>query len=375
MAGIYIHIPFCKSKCGYCNFFSVASLRHGEKVVSAIIREIELTADDLQNEPLESIYFGGGTPSLLSTGSIAAILKTIAENHTLQKQCEITLEANPDDLSSEKLSEYIALGIRRISLGIQSFNEQDLGYLERKHDPAHASWALDLLGRADLDSYSIDLIYGIPGQTEAMLRKNLDICIEAGVPHISCYSLTVEEKTALHSGIRKGIRTAPDEDTFMAHYELITSALEGSGYLHYEISNFAREGHLAVHNTNYWLNKRYLGIGPSAHSYDLSVRRWNHAGIKPWLDGIEEGNATAQLELLTPVDQYNELIMTRLRTMWGLSLTELNGRFGNEAYRRLTGASQKWIDEGFMEYRDGALILTRKGKPLSDHIIADLFTA
>jgi oxygen-independent coproporphyrinogen III oxidase len=373
MAGIYVHIPFCKSKCGYCNFFSVASLSNAGKVVNAILREIELTAPYLNHEPLESIYFGGGTPSILSTADIAAILQAIRRHHQITTPCEITLEANPDDLSSIKLKEYINLGIRRISLGIQSFCLSDLEYLERKHDPEGAVQSLDLLRRADLDSYSIDLIYGIPGQTVDMLMRNLNMCLTAGVPHISCYSLTVEEKTALHTGIRRGRTAAPDEETFMQHYDLITSTLRAIGYLHYEISNFALPGHLAIHNTHYWFRKKYLGIGPSAHSYDLVSRRWNHASIGKYLAGIEQGDAASEQETLTREDHLNELIMTRLRTMWGVSLSELRENFGKEAEKRIVAAAMKWIGEGSLEIADDFLLLTEDGKKISDNIIADLF--
>lgn len=373
MAGIYIHIPFCKHKCGYCNFFSVASLRQKDPVVDALLREIELTHREITDGPIGSIYFGGGTPSVLHPSQIQSVMDQIRRFHTLTPDCEITLEANPDDISQSQLDAWISMGIRRISLGVQSFHQNDLTMLDRRHQPETAIDALNLLAKANLDSYSIDLIYAIPGQTKEMLRENLERCINAGTPHLSCYNLTIEPDTALKHQIDKGLRPAPDEYAFLDHWSLLTQLLPESGYLHYETSNFSLQGHLAVHNVNYWKNIPYLGIGPSAHSYNGTIRRWNHASLNKYLSGIENGSATAGMETLSQGNHCNEYIMTRLRTMWGLDLQDFEQHFGTKVREQLFMAASPMIADGLLQLNADILMLTTKGKPLADNVTATLF--
>jgi oxygen-independent coproporphyrinogen III oxidase len=373
MAGIYIHIPFCKHKCGYCNFFSVASLRQIDPVVEALLREIELTTHEIKDGSIGSVYFGGGTPSVLHPSQIQSLLDQIRRFHTLAPDCEITLEANPDDISQAHLDAWIAMGIRRISIGIQSFHQNDLTMLDRRHLPETAMNALELLAKANLDSYSVDLIYAIPGQTNEMLRENLVRCINAGTPHLSCYSLTIEPNTALKHQIDKGLRPAPNEHAFLDHWNLLTQLLPEAGYLHYETSNFSLPGHLAVHNVNYWKSIPYLGIGPSAHSYNGTIRRWNHPSLNKYIAGIASGSASAGFEVLSPANRCNEYIMTRLRTMWGLDLQDFEHQFGALVREQLSRSASPMIADGLLQLNADILMLTTKGKPLADHVTATLF--
>lgn len=372
MAGIYIHIPFCKSKCGYCDFFSVASLSKKTPVLQALRTETEQSRHYLDGESIGSLYFGGGTPSMLETSEVEELLEEIVRYHTLDSDCEITIEANPDDITAEKLKDYKAIGINRVSLGIQSFFESDLNYLDRRHDPAIAERALELVAGTGFNSFSADLIYAIPGQTELMLYQNLLKCLEYGTPHLSCYSLTVEPGTALKVKIDKGTRELPADETFLTHISCIEKVLEEEGYLHYEISSFAKPGHLSKHNTNYWRSVKYLGLGPSAHSFNNTSRRWNYASIGKYINGIAQGSGMEGEEILSSADIYNEWIMTRLRTMWGIDIGEFEETFGNEESQNLRNGAAIWLSRGMLTEHDGYLKLTSEGKPLADTIIASL---
>ncbi len=375
MAGIYVHIPFCRRKCGYCNFFSVVSLKHKDAVVEAINKEIALSVQWLEGEDVDSVYFGGGTPSLLDAAELGGLLQNIARHHHLANDCEITLEANPEDITPVKVKGFRAAGINRVSIGIQSFFREDLDYLERIHAPEESREALENLATAGLQSFSADLIYGIPGQTETMLVHNLRQCLECGTPHISCYCITVEPKTKLQVRIKQGIRQPPAEEDFLAHFNLIIQTLCNEGYLHYEISNFALEGHLARHNTAYWLDRRYLGLGPSAHSYNLVSRRWNHPSVIRYLDGIKHGSGTEAEERLSETDHCNEMIMTRLRTMWGLDLDAMEARFGLTISLQVRKSADPFLRIGLLRMKGNNIFLTDEGKSLADHVSASLFVS
>ena len=374
MAGIYIHIPFCRSKCGYCDFFSVASLKQKQPVVDAIIREVSQTSDYLRGESIRTLYFGGGTPSLLDLQELSGILEEISRNHHIDSDCEITIEANPDDFSRQKLADYKALGLGRISLGIQSFHASDLQYLDRRHDMQQAEEALALVAGAGFSSFNIDLIYSIPGQTPKMLDYNIRRCVEHGTPHLSCYSLTVEPRTALNLDIGKGRKAAPAEEAFREHFIFVDEALTAHGYLHYEISNFAMPGHFARHNLSYWRSGNYLGLGPSAHSFNGTSRRWNHSSLKLYVEGIAEGSAPAGEEKLSATDRCNEMIMTRLRTMWGLSLEEVEREFGRETAASIRSSAAQPVEQGLIIQEGDVLLLTAEGQLLSDSVISSLFT-
>jgi len=373
MAGIYIHIPFCHTKCNYCNFFSVVSSKFIAPVYKAILEEIAITHEYLNGRQVQSVYFGGGTPSLLPPAYVRNILDAIARYHSLDHTSEITLEANPDDLTPENLKAWIDGGINRISLGIQSFEPADLAYLDRRHDRASALKSLNLLAHAPLNSWTVDLIFNIPGQSTEMLEKNLQICIEAGVPHISCYALTVEEKTLLHQQIRKKNKPSPQEDAFREHFSLVIRKLTEHGYLHYETSNFALPGHTAVHNSGYWFQQPYLGLGPSAHSYNGVSRRWNPAGIQKYLAGISAQKPWEEEELLTPEIRFNEFIMTRIRTNRGIALDETEKMAGPEQRIALLERASRWLASGHLRLECNHLILTLEGMYLSDLISTSLF--
>lgn len=373
MAGIYIHIPFCKSKCGYCNFFSVASSGKITAVLEAICLEINLTRDYLQDEVVDTVYFGGGTPSRIDPALISRLLREIQRRYPITDNPEITLEANPEDLSAERLKQYTGMGINRISTGIQSFDADELRYLDRRHDAGASLNALTLLASSQLSSFSIDLIYGIPGQSEMSLKRNLELCIEAGVPHISCYSLTVEPGTLLHRQIADGTKTEPGEALFHNHFHQVRETLTRHGYQQYEISNFAKEGHLARHNTRYWSGGLYLGLGPSAHSYNGSSRRWNISSIGGYIEKIAAGNAIEGEEILTPTMIHNEFLMTRLRTVWGIGFEDFEDRFGKPLRDRLSLLMAPFVVAGWIRDSSHAWELTPAGQAVSDYITASLF--
>jgi oxygen-independent coproporphyrinogen III oxidase len=373
MAGIYLHIPFCKSRCSYCDFFSVATLRHKEPLLQAMVLEVELTSGKLHGEPVSTIYFGGGTPSLLDPMELAALLSAIHRVHRVDADAEITLEANPDDVNPERLNEWMALGINRISIGVQSFDPDDLRYLDRRHDPDMAHRALNLLAAAPLLSFSVDLIYAIPGQSARRFEKNLLICKEYEVPHLSCYCLTVEQGTPLALKIGKGLKRAPDEGAFREHWQLLTSYANMAGYLHYETSSLCLPGHFAKHNLNYWNDIPYLGLGPSAHSFYPHSRWWNHARLNSYIEGIAHGDAVESMEELSDTDRINEHIMTRLRTMWGINISRFTGYFGSDNHNRLMKQVQVLTLSGNVECTGGHIRLTDRGKPIADNIISSLF--
>ncbi len=341
--------------------------------MKALLREIELTNNFLDRSSVETIYFGGGTPSLPDPSYISAIMEAIRYNHPVSGNCEISLEVNPDDVNSEKLNDWISTGINRISLGIQSFNTDDLEYLDRKHSPENAFHALEIITAAPLISFSVDLIYAIPCQTSAALSKNLDICMSAGTPHLSCYSLTVENNTPLYKHIGKGIKTAPSDNRFIKHWNLLKGITHDKGYLHYEISNFCKPHHFSRHNVNYWNNTPYLGLGPSAHSFNLKSRRWNHQNLAKYIAGTTKGSAVASEETLTFFDKVNEHIMTRLRTMWGVRLQDFSEKFGILCGEKLLEMAVPFISKGLLIIENDTLKITDKGMPLTDSITSALF--
>jgi putative oxygen-independent coproporphyrinogen III oxidase len=374
MAGIYIHIPFCKSKCSYCNFFSVASRRNLIPVVQALLKEISMRKEYLDGEIIETIYFGGGTPSSVHPDSIRQMLREISKYYPVDPDAEITLEANPDDLDAEILKQWISDGINRISIGVQSFHPSDLLYLERKHDAGAARRSVDFLSSAELKSWSADLIYAIPGQTSKQLQNNLQILANAGAPHISCYALTVEEKTALFHQIGRGRKKSPEESRFEEHFNLVKNFLQEAGYLHYEISNFALPDHISLHNSHYWTQKNYLGLGPSAHSYDGKSRCWNVSSITGYIHGMESGSSIEGEEILAMEMQFNEFVMTRLRTMWGINRTELDSRFGPVLSSKLVENMAPFLASGHLQEINNIITLTSAGQQIADRITAALFT-
>ena len=376
MSGIYIHIPFCKQACHYCDFHFSTSMKKKDEMVLALAKELQLRKDEFQFDAefpcIETIYFGGGTPSVLTVKEIQLLIDTVRQNYSVSQNPEITLEANPDDLSEENLSAFAAIGINRLSIGIQSFFEEDLKLMHRAHDSVQAKKCLEFATRY-FDNISLDLIYGIPGMTNERWRQNIETALSFGIPHISSYALTVEPKTALNKLIQTGKVAEPKDEVAQEHFMILVETLEAKGFLHYELSNFGKENYFSRNNSAYWLGKKYLGIGPSAHSYDGVSRSWNVANNALYLKAIQKGELPREVELLSQEDRYNEYIMTGLRTIWGVSLIRIEQEFGTDYLNYLKQQSQKFIHDGLLIITDGILKPTLKGKFLTDGIASDLF--
>jgi len=374
MAGIYLHIPFCRHKCGYCNFFSVVSLQRKEALLMALHQEIERMAPRFAPEPMSTLYVGGGTPSMLAPHELEALMVALRHAFPQVALTEVTLEANPDDVTPENLAAWMAMGFNRISLGIQSFHQADLKYLDRRHHPETALQALELVAAAPLKSFSVDLIYAIPGQSPDHFWANLERCAGLAVPHLSCYSLTVESGTPLDLHIRKKGKQAPDDELFLAHWHVLADFAAAHHYDHYETSNLCREGHHAQHNLNYWSHVPYLGLGPSAHSFLGRKRWWNPASVVGYIAAMEKGKPVAQEEILSDADLANEHIMTRLRTRWGIRCADFGERFGPERLKVLMELAAPQLQRGWLELTHDHLMITPAGKPLEDHLMAMLFS-
>ena len=372
MAGLYIHIPFCRRKCHYCNFYSLASSRHFDHLIEALKDEIDLRKHEV-DEPLETIYFGGGTPSMLNDQQLEGIMDRIYKNFSLTEKAEITLEANPEDITREKLISLKKNHINRLSIGIQSFYDNELTYLNRIHSARKAIDSVRLSQDMGFENISIDLIYGLPNATIESWKNNLRQAFRLEVPHLSCYTLTVEPNTALAKFIEKGRMKNVSEALFEEQFEILIQKTAEMGYQQYEISNFCKDAYYAAHNTSYWFGKKYLGVGPSAHSYDGQKRQWNVAHIKNYINSVNNGKVLSESEAITPLTRYNEYIMTRLRTQWGVSISDVNERFGKKAASHFTAAISKYLKSGHLQSLDDTILLTKKGKFISDGIIAELF--
>jgi oxygen-independent coproporphyrinogen-3 oxidase len=376
MSGIYIHIPFCKQACHYCDFHFSTSMKKKDEMVLALAKELQLRKDEFQFDAefqcIETIYFGGGTPSVLNVEDVRLLIDTVRQNYPVSQNPEITLEANPDDLSEENLKAFAAIGINRLSIGIQSFFEEDLELMHRAHDSAQAKKCLELATKY-FDNISLDLIYGIPGMTNERWQQNIETALSFGIPHISSYALTVEPKTALNKLIQTGKVAAPKDEVAQEHFMILVETLEAKGFLHYELSNFGKENYFSRNNSAYWLGKKYIGIGPSAHSYDGVSRSWNVDNNALYLKVIQNDELPREVELLSQEDRYNEYIMTGLRTIWGVSLVRIEQEFGTDYLNYLKQQSQKFINDDLLVITDGILKPTLKGKFLTDGIASDLF--
>lgn len=371
MAGIYIHIPFCKQACYYCDFHFSTSMKRKDDIVNCIIREIEMRKNELNNETIETIYFGGGTPSLLTQNEIDSIIAAVYNYHEVDRP-EITLEANPDDLSEEKIKELAASKVNRLSIGIQSFFEHDLKLMNRAHNSEEAKKCLEIATQY-FDNISLDLIYGIPGASNEQWEENIDIALGFNVPHISSYALTVEPKTALANFVEKEIIPDVDDEQAEIQFFMLIDKLDDAGFIHYETSNFGKEGYLSLNNSAYWQGKNYLGIGPSAHSYNGRERSWNIRNNAKYVKAIQNDELPIERETLTKKDSYNEYIMTGLRTIWGVSMDRVEDDYGKKYRVYLENQSEKYIKEELLYIHNGNLKTTEKGKFLSDGIASDLF--
>jgi oxygen-independent coproporphyrinogen-3 oxidase len=372
MAGIYIHVPFCKQACHYCDFHFSTSLRYRDELLQALVKEIRLQKTYLGNETIETIYFGGGTPSLLTGDEIKLLINTITGRHIVGANAEITLEANPDDLDKAKLQSLRETDINRFSIGIQSFFDEDLIWMNRVHRAGEAEASLKRAQDAGFENLTVDLIYGYPLLTDQKWKYNLNKVFELAVPHISSYSITVEPRTALASFIKNKKQTPMDDGQSARQFVLLMDAMQSKGFEHYEISNFCKPGHYSKHNSNYWKGVKYLGIGPSAHSYNRESRQWNVANNAKYIQALETGNIPAETEVLTEANRLNEYIMTSLRTMWGLDLNTLNSIAAGSS-NILLNTARRFFDDQLTQQKDDIIYLTQTGKLYADNIALGLF--
>ena len=371
MSGIYIHIPFCKQACYYCDFHFSTSLKKKEDMLEAIAKELVLRKSEISNQ-VTTIYFGGGTPSLLSEEEINRIVELLDEHYDLVDDPEITLEANPDDLTHEKIAALAHSRVNRLSIGVQSFFDQDLRYMNRAHNANEARRSMEQAIK-HFSNISIDLIYGLPHLSEESWKRNLAYAFELGVQHISSYALTVEPKTALDHFIKSGKYQAPVDALTEKHFKILQEETKKQGYVQYEISNFGREGFFSKHNTSYWKGVNYLGIGPSAHSYNGLHRSWNIANNAKYISAIQNNLLPLEKELLSPEDSTNEAIMTGLRTIWGVSLEEIVNRHGEKFKEEILFQAEKYLEKGILYKEQEHLFLRPESYFLADGISADLF--
>ena len=372
MSGIYIHIPFCKQACHYCDFHFSTSLKKKDELIGALTKELELRKDEFKNTTVETIYFGGGTPSLLTNAELQVIIDAVYKNYEVSENPEITLEANPDDLTKDRIIELSKSLINRLSIGIQSFFESDLKLMNRAHNANEAKACLEEATK-HFDNISLDLIYGVPGASNEQWSENIDIALSFNVPHISSYALTVEPKTALAAFIKKGVVENVDDEQAHEQFHILKDKLDPAGFVHYELSNFGKDGYFSKNNSAYWQGKTYIGIGPSAHSFNGKQRGWNVSNNSKYIKDIQQNRLPIEIETLTLTDQYNECVMTGLRTIWGVSFAKVKNDFGTAFKDYLIEQSEVFINQHLLYIDDGYLRVTKKGQFLCDGIASELF--
>lgn len=371
MSGIYIHIPFCRQACHYCNFHFSTSLHYREALVKALGAEAALAAASgfIEPDPVATVYLGGGTPSLLPAADIDFLLQQVRTCYPVARDAEVTLEANPDDLSADKLAAWKAAGVNRLSIGVQSFFEEDLQWMNRAHNALQAREGLELAMQY-FSNITMDLIYGTPGLSNERWKQNVAVALALGVPHLSCYALTVEPQTPLDKMIRTHRVADVDADQQSAQFLLLMDWLQTAGYEHYEISNFAKPGFRSRHNSAYWKGTPYYGLGPAAHSFNGKARRWNIANNQQYIQSVRSGMIPYEEEVLTPLQKQNEYVMIALRTMEGLEL----GALEKEARQRILKQAEHYVAEGLLVVDGPSIRLTDRGKLFADGIAADFFT-
>lgn len=372
MAGIYIHVPFCKTRCIYCDFYSTTHSEQRSQYIDAVCRELEERKEYLKGEGIKTIYFGGGTPSQLSEKDFHKVFNTIEKNYGLKDAQEITLEANPDDLAEEYVAMLRTLPFNRISMGIQTFDDTTLKLLKRRHTSQQAIKAVECCQLNGFNNISIDLIYGLPHETDQQWELDLQQAIKLQVEHISAYHLIYEKGTPIYTMLQQHRISEVDEDSSVRFFTHLIDTLKEAGYEHYEISNFCRLGKYSQHNTSYWKGIPYLGCGPSAHSFNGSSREWNISSIDNYISSIEHGQRMHEIEELDFSTQYNEYIITRLRTKWGVAIENLQEMFGTSMWNYCMQQAKPYLKEGKLEIRDKHLVLTHKGIFISDGIMSDL---
>ncbi len=377
MAGIYIHIPYCRQACHYCNFHFSVSHRNREAFVDALMQEMSMQADFFKHigetGEINTVYLGGGTPSVLENDELEMLFEHLGNVFSIAGAEEITLEANPDDLDHEKLLFLRDTPVNRLSIGVQSFQENDLRYMNRLHTPAQAVESIELARQLGFERLTVDLIYGTPTMNDRQWEENLGRVVEMDIPHISAYALTVEEKTVLHYLIKKGRFEDVTEEQSARQFELMCGKLSSAGYAHYEVSNFGRPGHYGLHNLSYWTGRPYLGLGPSAHSYTGRRRSWNPANTSLYIQSIREGELPASGETLSNEQACNEYVMTSLRTMWGCNLNRIRDQYGESLARQVEKNAARHLQQGMLQRSDNYLFVTQRGKFFADGIAAELF--
>lgn len=373
MVGLYIHIPFCESKCIYCDFYSMANNNHLiDKYINALLVEAVLRKNELNSETLTTVYLGGGTPSLLSITQLSKIVNGLKKVFDFSEVEEFTIEVNPDDVTAYYIQQAKSLGINRVSMGVQSFNDVDLRFINRRHTAKQATDAIHIIKKAGIDNISIDLIYGIPGQNIEIWKNNVDTAISLSVQHISAYTLMYEEGTRLSVMRSLGKITEVDDDVVAAMYDYLVAQLKSNGYTHYEISNFALPGFHSRHNSSYWNLTPYLGLGVAAHSFDGTVRRYNPSNLKKYLDALGEGNLCVEVEKITKAEKYDEYVMLRLRTADGIDADELMHRFDEEYYQFFIEKTKPLVSEGSLINENGRYYIPENHIMISDNITCDL---
>jgi len=372
MAGIYIHIPFCKQACHYCDFHFSTSLKYKGELIAALIKEIKLQKNYLTGETIETVYFGGGTPSVLNADEINLLLNTITSLYTVSADAEITLEANPDDLGKEQLQALRQTDINRLSIGIQSFFDDDLAWMNRAHRANEAESSVKRAQDTGFENITADLIYGYPLLTDQKWKSNLEKIFALDIPHVSSYAMTVEPRTALASFIKTKKQQPMDEQQSAEQFVLLIDAMQAHGFEHYEISNFCKPGQYSRHNSNYWRGVKYLGVGPSAHSYNGDTRQWNIANNSKYIASLEKSEIPAETETLSETDRLNEYIMTSLRTMWGLELRKLE-EIAPGSSAVLGKSAVKFLEKEWITQKENTIFLTNPGKLYADHIASSLF--
>ncbi len=373
LAGIYLHIPFCRQGCTYCNFHFTTSLRYKDDLVRALAQEAETEKYYLAGETINTIYFGGGTPSILDVSDLEFLISGLGKNYSVATDAEITLEANPDDITNDKLKAWKDLGVNRLSIGVQSFYEEELRWMNRAHSAELAVSSLQL-AITQFDNITIDLIYGSPLLTDEMWKQNVDKAIDFGIPHFSCYALTVEEKTPLHKLINKEEALDVDNEKQARQFLLLMQWLKEKGFEHYEVSNFAKPGYRSRHNSSYWKGEKYLGLGPSAHSYNGTERRWNVANNNLYIKGIQENSPEREVESLNQTQKLNEYIMISLRTSEGIDLHKLERDFGIIQRKRIEKQTSIYVNSGLVQLQNSFVQLTDEGMLRADGIASDLFS-
>ncbi len=373
MAGIYIHIPFCKQACHYCDFHFSISTKYKELFLKSLNKEIYLQKKYLENEVIKTIYLGGGTPSMLSQSELGFIFDTLYKTFEIANDAEITLEANPDDLTKNKINELNALPINRLSIGIQSFDDQDLKLMNRAHTSSEALRSVLLAQDKGLDNITIDLMYGLPTLSNQNWKNNLRKAFELNVNHISAYCLTIEPKTALADFIKKGKINNVDEQQSSEQFEIMLDEMNTAGFIQYEISNFCKNNFYSKHNSNYWLKENYLGLGPSAHSFNGTSRQWNVSNNHLYIQSLEKNQLNFEMENLTTAQQYNEYVLTSLRTMWGTDLNYIKQNLGEDFFDYCLNEVEKYIKTNKISRKENKLFLTNQGKLIADKIASDLF--